>query len=92
MRDPYGHSNARAIKKLEKIARLVENKEADYVNMSDEQLSGQTQVLKDRFNAGETLDQLLPDAYAVCREASKRVLKQRHFHVQIHLSNGNGRR
>ena len=83
MRDPYGHSNARAIKKLEKIARLVENKEADYVNMSDEQLSGQTQVLKDRFNAGETLDQLLPDAYAVCREASKRVLKQRHFHVQI---------
>lgn len=83
MKDPYGHSNARAVKKLEKIAKLVEQKEADYINMSDEELSGQTQVLKDRYNAGETLDQLLPDAYAVCREASKRVLKQRHFHVQI---------
>lgn len=83
MRDPYGSSNARAVKKLEKIARLVEQKEDIYVAMTDEQLSDQTQVLKDRYAAGETLDQLLPDAYAVCREASKRVLKQRHFHVQI---------
>lgn len=54
-----------------------------YVDMSDEQLIGQTQILKDRYSAGETLEQLLPDAFAVCREASKRVLKQRHFHVQI---------
>ena len=83
MKDPYGHSNARAVKKLEKIAKLVELKENDYINMSDDELSSQTQILKDRYNAGETLDALLPDAFAVCREASKRVLKQRHFHVQI---------
>lgn len=83
MRDPYGGSNARAVKKLEKIAKLVELKEQEYIDMSNEQLASQTQVLKDRYAAGETLDQLLPDAYAVCREASKRVLKQRHFHVQI---------
>lgn len=82
-RDPYGASNARQVKKLEKIAKLVEAKESMYVDMSDEQLIGQTQVLKDRYSAGETLEQLLPDAFAVCREASKRVLKQRHFHVQI---------
>ncbi len=83
MKDPYGSSNARAVKKLDKIAKLVERKEADYINMTDEQLSAQTQILKDRYAAGETLDQLLPDAYAVCREASKRVLNMRHFHVQI---------
>ena len=82
-RDPYGASNARQVKKLEKIAKLVEAKESMYVDMSDEQLIGQTQILKDRYSAGETLEQLLPDAFAVCREASKRVLKQRHFHVQI---------
>lgn len=83
MRDPYGHSNARAIKKLEKIAKLVEQKEAEYINLTDEQLSAQTQVLKDRYAQGETLEQLLPDAFAVCREASRRVLNMRHFHVQV---------
>ncbi len=83
MKDNYGGANARAVKKLEKIARLVEEKESLYVNMSDEQLQEQTQILRRRLDNGETLDDLLPDAYAVCREASKRVLNQRHFHVQL---------
>ncbi|MDE7454517.1 MAG: preprotein translocase subunit SecA, partial [Clostridia bacterium] len=83
MRDLYGFSNGRAVKKLEKIAKLVEQNEEKYTGMTDEELSAQTQVLKDRFANGETLDDLLPDAYAVCREASKRVLNMRHFHVQI---------
>ena len=83
MRDIYGGANARQIKKLEKIAKLVESKEQLYLQMTDEQLASQTQILKDRYNAGETLDDLLPDAFAVCREASARVLKQRHYHVQI---------
>lgn len=83
MRDSYGFSNARAIKKLEKIAKLVEQKEEEYINMSNEQLASQTQILRERYERGETLDQLLPDAFAVCREASKRVVNMRHFHVQI---------
>ena len=76
-------ANLRAVKKLEKIAKLVEQKEQLYVEMTDSELSAQTAILKQRYANGETLDDLLPDAYAVCREASKRVLKQRHFHVQI---------
>ena len=76
-------ANAKAVKKLEKIAKLVEDKEELYVGMSDSELASQTAILRQRFDNGETLDDLLPDAYAVCREASKRVLKQRHFHVQI---------
>ena len=83
MRDKYGRTNAKNIKKLEKIAKLVEQKEAFYLAMSDSELAAQTDVLRGRFDAGETLDQLLPDAFAVCREASKRVLGQRHYHVQI---------
>ena len=83
MRDLFGGANARQVKKLEKIAKLVEAKEALYKQMTDDQLASQTQILKDRYNAGETLDALLPDAFAVCREASARVLGQRHYHVQI---------
>lgn len=83
MKDKYGRANARAVKKLEKIAKLVEAKEQIYHVMTDSELSSQTEVLRNRFNSGETLDELLPDAYAVCREASARVLKQRHYHVQI---------
>lgn len=83
MKDEYGFSNARAVKKLEKIAKLVELKDAEYVKMDNEQLASQTQVLKERYASGETLDQLLPDAYAICREASRRVLNLRHYHVQI---------
>ncbi len=51
--------------------------------MDDKTLEAQTQILKDRYSAGETLDDLLPDAYALVREASTRVLNMRHFHVQI---------
>ena len=82
-RDIFGGANARQVKKLEKIAKLVEEREKQYKAMSNDQLASQTQILKDRYNAGETLDQLLPDAFAVCREASWRVLGQRHYHVQI---------
>lgn len=79
----YGGQNARDIKRLEKIANTVMQKEQQYAVMSDADLSAQTAILKDRYKNGETLDQLLPDAYAVCREASWRVLKQKHYYVQI---------
>ena len=77
------YDNKRNLKKLEKIAVQVESLADKYKEMSDDELKSQTQILKDRFTAGETLDQLLPDAYAVVREAATRVLNMRHFHVQI---------
>lgn len=79
----YGGGNASAVKKLQKIADLVEQKEEFYATFSDEQLAQQTSVLKTRLQNGETTDDILPDAYAVCREASKRVLHQRHYYVQV---------
>ena len=75
--------NKRSLKKLEKIADKVENLAEKYKNMSDDELKAQTQILKDRLAKGEKLDDILPDAFAVVREASTRVLNMRHFHVQI---------
>lgn len=75
--------NNRSLKRLEKIADKVEALAEKYKAMGDEELKNQTSKLRDRYAAGETLDELLPDAYAIVREASTRVLKMRHFHVQI---------
>ena len=75
--------NNKSLKKLEKIASKVEALADKYSKMSDDELKKQTDILKERYKNGETLDDLLPDAYAVVREASTRVLNMRHFHVQI---------
>ena len=83
MKENYGRANARQVKKLRKIAKLVSDREPIYQVMSDTELREQTQVLRGRYDNGETLDELLPDAFAVCREAGKRVLNQRHFDVQV---------
>ena len=73
----------KSLKKLNKMALRVESLEPKYQAMSDEELRGQTQVLKDRLANGETLDDILFDAFAALREASWRVLGMKHFHVQI---------
>ena len=73
----------RALRKLDKQAKIIEDLEPKYAAMSDEELKGQTAVLKDRLAKGETLDDILYDAFAALREASWRVLKMKHFHVQI---------
>ena len=83
MKENYGRANAKALKKLSKTVNLVNQCEAKYAAMSDAELRGQTQILRDRLNGGATLDELLPDAYAVCREAAHRTLGQRHFDVQV---------
>ena len=75
--------NNRSLKKLEKIAAKVEALAEKYQKMTDDELKAQTPALKERFKNGETLDDLLPDAFAVVREASTRILNMRHFHVQI---------
>ncbi len=78
-----GGDSRRSLKKLNKMALKVEELEPKYRAMSDEELKSQTAVLKERLQKGESLDDILYDAFAALREASGRVLGMRHFHVQI---------
>ncbi len=73
----------RILRELSKVVALVNAQEARFVEMSDSDLRNQTIVFKDRLAKGETLDDLLPEAFAVVREAAKRTLGQRHYDVQI---------
>ena len=79
----FGNYSKREIKRIRPICNKVFSLEEKYLNMSDEELASQTNVLKERLNNGETTDDILPDAFAVCREASDRVLGMRHFPVQV---------
>ncbi len=79
----FGDSNEREIKRLGKIVDRIEELEPFMQNMSDSQLRGKTEEFKRRLKEGETLDDILPEAFAVVREASKRVLGMRHFRVQL---------
>ncbi len=78
-----GGESRRSLKKLSRMADKVIALEPKYINYSDEDLRLQTSFLRDRLNAGETLDDILYDAFAVVREAAFRVLKMRHYKVQI---------
>ena len=73
----------RILRELSKVVALVNAQEDRFVAMSDSDLRNQTLVFKDRLAKGETLDDLLPEAFAVVREAAKRTLGQRHYDVQI---------
>lgn len=73
----------REIKKLEKIVDNIDALEPKFEKMSDEELKNMTNVLKARLEKGETLDDILEEAFAVIREASKRVLGMRHYRVQL---------
>ncbi len=79
----FASDNKRSLMKIEKIIKKIEDLADKYADMSDADLQAQTPILKDRLSAGETLDDILPDAFALVREASTRVLHQRHFHVQL---------
>lgn len=79
----FASDNKRSLIKIEKIIKKIEDLADKYAEMSDADLQAQTPILKDRLSAGETLDDILPDAFALVREASTRVLHQRHFHVQL---------
>ena len=76
------YDNNKNIKKLTKIANKIVALEETYQQMSDEELKAQTGLFKERLNKGESLDSLLPEAYAVVGEASFRVLKLRPYFVQ----------
>ena len=79
----FGGGNERAIKSLMPIADEINELESKYEKLSDEQLIAKTAEFKERYVAGESLDDLLVEAFASVREASKRTLKQRHFDVQL---------
>ncbi len=78
-----GSDGRKSLKKLDKMADIVESLEPKYQAMDDERLKEQTAILKERLANGETLDDILYDAFAALREAAKRVLGMRHFRVQI---------
>ena len=79
----FGSSNDRLLKQYRKTVERINALEAGLESLSDDELRGKTQLFRDRLAAGETLDALLPEAFAVVREGSKRAMKMRHFDVQL---------
>ncbi|HEY3047913.1 MAG TPA: preprotein translocase subunit SecA [Polaromonas sp.] len=79
----FGSRNDRLLKTYRKTVDQINALETQYEKLDDEQLRAKTQEFKDRVAAGEALDALLPEAFAVVREGSKRVMKMRHFDVQM---------
>ncbi|MBH1957293.1 MAG: preprotein translocase subunit SecA [Burkholderiales bacterium] len=79
----FGSRNDRLLKTYRKTADQINALETQYEKLDDDQLRAKTQEFKDRVAAGETLDALLPEAFAVVREGSKRIMKMRHFDVQM---------
>ena len=81
----FGNYSEKEIKKIKPIVSKIEALGPEYEKLSDEELRGKTQEFKDRLAKGETLDDILPEAYAVVREAASRphVLNMRHFPVQL---------
>jgi preprotein translocase subunit SecA len=73
----------RTLRKLENIARAVNAIEDDFISLTDEELRALTAEFKERYSQGESLDDLLPEAFATVREAARRTLGQRHYDVQI---------
>ena len=79
----FGSRNDRLLKTYRKAAERINAMEGQIATLSDEQLRAKTDEFKQRVTQGETLDALLPEAFAVVREGSKRVMKMRHFDVQL---------
>ena len=79
----FGSKNDREVKRMHKAVQAVSVLEEKMLALSDEQLRGKTNEFRERIAKGETLDQLMPEAFAVAREASKRFMGMRHFDVQL---------
>ena len=79
----FGTHSERELKRIEPIIKKIESYREAMGQLSDEELRGKTEEFKKRLSDGETLDQLLPEAYAVVREAAKRVMNQEHYRVQL---------
>ncbi|SFM21036.1 preprotein translocase subunit SecA [Variovorax sp. OV329] len=79
----FGSRNDRLLKQYRKTVARINDLEAQFEKLSEDELRGKTQEFKDRIAKGEALDDLLPEAFAVVREGSKRIMKMRHFDVQL---------
>ncbi|MFW1808045.1 preprotein translocase subunit SecA [Acinetobacter ursingii] len=79
----FGTKNERELKRMRKIVDQINALEPTISALSDADLSAKTPEFKERYNNGESLDKLLPEAFAVCREAAKRVMGMRHYDVQL---------
>ena len=79
----FGDDTERALKRMQPIVDHVNGLETAFSALTDDQLKAYTPDLKQRLENGEPIDELLPDAFALVRETSKRVLEMRHFDVQL---------
>ena len=79
----FGTYSEREVKKLEKLADKIEALDESMQKLTDDQLKAKTDEFKERLKKGETLEDILPEAFAVCREASSRVLGMKHYRVQL---------
>jgi len=79
----FGDQNEKHLKKLQPLVERINSLEKNFEKFSDEKLKEKTLEFRERLAKGETLDDLLPEAFALVREAAKRTLKQRHFDVQL---------
>jgi preprotein translocase subunit SecA len=79
----FGDPNEKEIKRIQPTVDLINGLESKFQAMSDEELKAQTEIFKQRLSKGETLDQILPEAFATVRETAKRILGQRHYDVQL---------
>ncbi len=79
----FGSANDRFVRKLYKTVNKINALEPDFIKLSDEELKAKTDEYRTRLKNGETLDDILPEAFATVREASKRVMGQRHYDVQL---------
>ena len=79
----FGNYSEKEVKRIRPIVDKINSLEPQFVSLTDEQLKAKTTEYKERYEKGETLDDLLPEAFATVREAAKRVLGMRHFDVQL---------
>ncbi len=83
VRKIFGSKNDREVKRMLKQVTAINQQESTLESLSNEELASKREEFRERINAGETLNQILPDAFAVCREVSRRALGLRHFDVQM---------
>ncbi len=79
----FGDANEKYLKKLKPVVEKINSLEKEFEGFSDEELKEKTRQLKEKLTKGQTLDDILPEAFALVREAAKRTLSQRHFDVQL---------